>query len=145
MKNWVTWLSVVVCLTAGAVYGVGFSVDVPGAVVAWGYNGSGQCDVPEGLSDVVSIAAGNSHSIALESDGTVVAWSGYGLLNIPSGLSDVVEISAGGYHSLALKSDGTVVAWGNNGNGECDVPSGLSDVVSIAAGDSHGRPRACCG
>ena len=44
-----------------------------GTVVAWGDNGEGQADVPAGLTDVIAIAAGLSHSVALKSDGTVVA------------------------------------------------------------------------
>ena len=63
-----------------------------------------------------NIAAGSSHSLALKSDGTVVAWGKnfYGQAIVPAGLSGVTAIAAGGDHSLALKSDGTVVAWGAN-------------------------------
>ena len=39
--------------------------------VAWGYNGDGECDVPEELEDVEAIAAGSQFSMALRSDGTV--------------------------------------------------------------------------
>ena len=69
-----------------------------------GNNGSGQTTVPAGLSNVVAIAAGDSHSLALKSDGTVVAWgyNGEGQTTVPAGLSNVVAIAAGGYHSLAL-------------------------------------------
>ena len=34
----------------------------------------GQSDVPAGLSNVVAVAAGGQHSLALKADGTVVAW-----------------------------------------------------------------------
>ena len=58
-----------------------------------------------------------THSLALKSDGTVVAWGcGSGLnrgqCSVPGSLAGVTAIAAGTYHSLALKSDGTVVAWG---------------------------------
>ena len=43
-------------------------------MVAWGYNDYGQTNVPAGLSGVTAIAAGDYHSLALKSDGTVVAW-----------------------------------------------------------------------
>ena len=61
--------------------------------VAWGKCEFGQCDVPDDLSDVVQIAAGGTHSLALKSDGTVVAWGNndYGQCDVPDGLSDVVQ------------------------------------------------------
>ncbi|MDB4809285.1 hypothetical protein OAH21_01085 [bacterium] len=108
-------------------------------VGAWGANRLKQCDVPSDLTDVVGIAAGRDHSLALKKDGTVVAW-GYSYerqCDVPSGLTDVVGIAAGDHHSLALKKDGIVVAWGNNRDTQCNVPSDLTDVVGIAAGKYH--------
>jgi len=80
-----------------------------------------------------------AHSLALKSNGTVVAWghNNYGQSTVPGGLSSVVAISAGVYHSLALKSNGTLVAWGDNHYGQSWVPPGLSGVVAIAAGQDH--------
>ncbi len=125
-------------------------------VVAWGSNGYGQIgngtssshsgpvivDTMSGVSalhgkTVVAIAAGDSHSLALCSDGTVAAWGA----NFAGQLGDgsttnrlsptlvdstsapllgkvVVAISAGSYHNLALLSDGTVAAWGQNYEGQ---------------------------
>ena len=56
------------------------------------------------------------HSLALNRDGTVVAWGfdSDGQTDIPDGLSKVVSISGGIAHSLALREDGTVVAWGGH-------------------------------
>ena len=140
-----------------------------GNVWAWGDNQWGQLGngtttgsfVPiavSGLSNVVAIAAGGAHALALLSDGTVRAWgmNEFGQLgngttttsSVPvtvSGLSNVVAIAAGSWQSYALLSDGTVRAWGDNsigllGNGtyggysSTPVVSGLSGVVAIAAG-----------
>ncbi|MEZ4868830.1 MAG: Ig-like domain-containing protein [Caldilineaceae bacterium] len=124
---------------APAVYA--FPAEEPPActVVGWGGNAYGQAMPPVGLSDVIAIAAGQRHSLALKADGTVVGW-GYnsdGQATPPAGLSDVTAIAAGAYHNLALKSDGTVVAWGSNSHGQATPPVDLSDVVAIAAGLQH--------
>ncbi len=37
-----------------------------GTVVAWGSNGSQQCEVPTGLTDVVGISGGNYHSLVVK-------------------------------------------------------------------------------
>jgi len=111
----------------------------PGYVWAWGADWDGQADVPAGLSNVVAVSGGDSHSLVLQNDGTITGWGddSYGQIDIPSGLSDVMAISAGGWHNLALQEDGTVVAWGSDIYGETDVPAGLTNVVSIATGWSH--------
>ena len=84
-----------------------------------------------GLSDVTAIAAGGEFSLALLSNGHVMAWGqgeegklGDGIINnsnVPvevTGLSEVTAISAGGKHALALQSDGRVKAWGSNKEGQ---------------------------
>ena len=43
-------------------------------VGAWGDNEVGEITVPAGLTDVVTIATGGYHTIALKSNGTLVAW-----------------------------------------------------------------------
>jgi formylglycine-generating enzyme required for sulfatase activity len=115
-------------------------------VVAWGYNFTGQNNVPTGLTNVVQVAAGSSYTVALKSDGTVVAWgyNGDGQCNVPAGLTNVVQVAAGVYNSVALKSDGTVVPWGFNGTlggsgGKDNIPApaGLSGVVQVASGPYH--------
>jgi hypothetical protein len=113
----------------------------PGTVVAWGSDFNGQSSVPAGLSNVTAIAGGESQSLALKSDGTVVAWGcvgfDFGQCSIPDGLSNVTAIAASGLHNLALKNDGTVVSWGHHDFGQTSVPAGLSNVTAIATGYSH--------
>lgn len=110
--------------------------------------------------EIVDIAAGWSHTLALASDGTVWEWGDwkqyYGLRSLepssPSklhqvvGLTDIVKISVGAAHNLALKSDGTVWGWGKNGNGqisswppnEINTPVQLNNhVIDIDAGYEH--------
>jgi alpha-tubulin suppressor-like RCC1 family protein len=83
-----------------------------------------------------AIAAGYDFSLALKSDGTVVAWGDNqnGESMVPGNLTGVMAIAAGDHHSLALKSDGTVVAWGDNNYGESTVPANLAGVIAISAG-----------
>ena len=102
---------------------MGHGQTVAGTVVAWGRNDYNQAASPPGLTSVVAISVGLSHSLALNSDGTVVGW---GTGDIPSGLSNVVAVVAGQGLSLALMSDGTV--WGST-----PVPNGLTNVSAIAA------------
>lgn len=115
-------------------------------VAAWGDNTYGQTNTPIGLTNVMAIASGNYHSLALNADGTVVAW-GAGLTNgsspqdgqsaVPAGLSQVVAVAAGQYHSLALKGNGTVAAWGWNSSGQTNVPASLTNAAMVAGGYGH--------
>ena len=95
--------------------------------------------MPSGLSGVIAIAAGGMHSLALKSDGTVVAWgqNGIGQCTVPPDLRGVIAIAAGMAHSLALTSDGSIVPWGNPAYGLGTVSTGPSGVIAIAAGDYH--------
>jgi alpha-tubulin suppressor-like RCC1 family protein len=105
----------------------------------WGYNSAGQASVPQGLTNVVKIAAGGYHSLALLQNGTVVAWglNANGQANVPAGVSNVVAIAAGAYHSLALMSNGAIRAWGLNNYGQTTVPASLTNGVATAAGFYH--------
>ena len=63
--------------------------------------------MPAGLTNVVAIAAGSIHSLALRSDGSFVAWgdNSYGQTNQPTGLTVVVDIAAGDGHTLVSVED----------------------------------------
>jgi alpha-tubulin suppressor-like RCC1 family protein len=82
-------------------------------------------------SDVVQVAAGVDHGLAVMSDGTVWAWgtNDFGQLGDGTqtdrstpvrvmGLTGVIQVAAGAAFSLALLSDGKVWAWGANGVGQ---------------------------
>lgn len=84
-----------------------------------------------------TIAAGDSHTVGLKADGTVVATGTN--VNRQCNVSDwtgIMAVAAGDYHTVGLKADGTVVATGRNDDGRCDV-SGWSDIVAVAAGSFH--------
>jgi hypothetical protein len=102
-----------------------------------------------------SFDAGDTHSIAARSDGTVVVWGGEYmgvgtdetcLRTIPASATNVIKVAAGAYHNLALRANGTVVGWGGRDSScvqgttfvypaEANVPNGLTNIVDIAAGD----------
>ena len=103
-----------------------------GALVAWGLNNEGQCNVPRG-NDFVAVSGGHWHSLALRADGSLVSW---GIMSeAPSG-NDFVAIASGSGHNLALKADGSLTAWGGTAYGKTDVPEG-NDFVAIAARTEH--------
>jgi len=117
-----------------------------GNVWAWGHNNCGQLGIGtdngcasdvtheaspvgvNGLTDIVSVEAGLTHSIALRSDGTVWSWGrnefkvlGTGsraiLSNVPvqtGNIENAAAVAAAAEFSLALKTDGTVWGWGTN-------------------------------
>jgi len=137
-------------------------------VAAWGLNSSGQ--VGDGTvvnssspasvdasgvlagKTVVAVAAGQYHSLALCSDGTIGAWGQnsvlYGQLgnggstnsSVPVVVSqdgvlagkNVTVISAGYVHNLALCSDGTLAAWGSNANGKLGTGGNATSKVPVA-------------
>jgi hypothetical protein len=129
-----------------------FALKTNGSLITWG-GAASLTNIPAGLSNVVAVAPGDFHVLALKNDGTLAVWGevgppgksfldmNWGQTNIPGGLSNVVMIASGQKHSLALKDDGTVVAWGAGTNyssepnyGQALVPVGLRDVVAISAG-----------
>lgn len=107
-------------------------------VAAWGSSSYGETNVPPDLTNVVAMAAGQIHSLALKNDGTVVAWRYDSIrTNVPSDLTNAVAVSAGSWGSLALRSDGTIAAWGYNNRGQTNIPPELTNVVAVAAGGYH--------
>jgi alpha-tubulin suppressor-like RCC1 family protein len=125
--------------------GRGFCVAVQqvsgvGRVVVWG-SGSPQppAALANGTYNVLAVAAGESHCVAILSDYTLVAWGNnyFGQLNYPSGTYNIVGLSAKGNYTLARRSDGAIFGWGDNSQHTTTPPTGLSNVVAVAAGTQH--------
>ena len=166
----------VVAVAAGGAHSLALCSD--GTVAAWGDNTYGQLgdntttqrlvpvavNTASGVSalfgkTVVAIAAGNFHSLALCSDGTVAAWGSNDsgqlgdntttsrnvpvAVNTASGVSalfgkTVVAIAAAARHSLALCSDGTVAAWGLTPHGQLGDNTTTSSLVPVAVNTASG-------
>ncbi len=146
-----------------------------GTLWAWGGDARGQLGLgsldedPHPMPSQVTtdtawaaVSAGEDHTLALRSDGTLWAWGGdaEGQLGIgettttvssPAQIGDGRDweaVAAGRRFSLALKSDGTLWAWGANGNGQLGVGDGAqrtsptrvgrdADWAAVAAGWNH--------
>ncbi len=100
-------------------------------------------------TDWVNIAVGDSHCLAIKSDGTLWAWGG----NFASQLGDGTKITratpvssipgndwkqaaAGGAESFALKNDGSLWAWGNNWAGQLGIGSAKESNKAVQVGTS---------
>ncbi|MGA3207059.1 MAG: hypothetical protein ABSE05_04450 [Syntrophales bacterium] len=158
----VSGLSGMTAISAGNNFTVAVKND--GTVWAWGSNSNGQLGnattidsntpVPvsgtSGLSNVIGVAAGYNHTVALtnSSGGTVWAWGGnsngqlgngnYGPgtdSNIPvqvGGLANIMAIAAGNAFTVALRNDppsSSVWAWGSNNIGQLGNGA-LADVYT---------------
>jgi len=164
----------IIAVAAGGYHTLALNYD--GQVWAWGSNYSGQLGDPNftgwssstarlvpGLRDVVAIAAGSSHSLALTADGEVWAWGDnyYGqigdgtrtLRTAPTPVQIGIRmksIAAGQSSSYAVSTRGNVYVWGSNwqealglgpGNGVSEqltpVFNWVVTVRDIVAGSSH--------
>ena len=153
-------------IAAAAVgWGHCLAVDTNGILYAWGYNGSGQLGRGDHLAQaapvtvamvgaasgklVQAVAAGWGFSLALTTDGTVLAWGSndkgqlgngtYSESNVPVPLTSgalagkkVVAISAGIAFSMALTSEGKVVTWGGNADHQLGNNSFSNSNVPVA-------------
>jgi len=94
---------------------------------------------PAGLSNVVALASGVRHLVALRADGSVVSWGewAWGMTNVPPPLTNTAAIAAGDYHALGLTSAGKVFAWGADFSGQANVPAPVTNATVIGAGGFH--------
>ncbi|MEW5304175.1 MAG: hypothetical protein WDW36_006806 [Sanguina aurantia] len=101
----------------------------------------GPCNIPAGLSDVVTIAAGWTHGLAITASGTVVVWGSYvkvsgygdavmlGTAFLPAFTQAIVAVAGGCSHSLALTSTGQVLVWGaDNSFNQMSLPPTLTQT-----------------
>lgn len=137
-----------------AVGGIGFpesqyclALRDDGTISSWGVGGKeyGEGTPPDGLSNVVSVAAGVAHSLALKKDGSLVGWGNNhnGQIDFPPDMANVRAIASGAFHGLALTSDGRVWGWGGKNlpssfsSNPGSVPAEITQAIALGAGRSH--------
>lgn len=171
-------LNDIISINAGFAHSLAIQKDALGVITvwSWGNNSQGQLGydtlgvdreyaskvLGEGgfgdLNDIVSVAAGDAHSVAVHNTGNVFAWglNNLGQLGDSTGinsntpvrvkelvgilfvdLTNIKAVASGldAHHSLALRTDGTVWAWGDDsseqlGNG-ASGPSSYAIQVSV--------------
>ena len=140
-------------------------------VLSYGFNGNGFGNLGDGttnyrdvpgpvldLENVIEVASGTWHALALDKTGRVWSWGfdssgqlGRGRMlgqSVPAevaGLPKAAQVSAGTVHNLAIDEAGAIWAWGSNGYGQLgdglygdrSTPvrlSALTDASSVVAG-----------
>jgi alpha-tubulin suppressor-like RCC1 family protein len=145
-----------------------------GDVYAWGDNQAGQLGsaggntlgtdprLVTGISNVIALAAGGSHSVALTASGEVWCWGAGGAGRLGNGGTSnstapvkssmpvlARAVAAGSSFTMALGVDGNVYAWGEGTLNELGISGGanvlvptripsLGSIRAIAAGGTHG-------
>jgi alpha-tubulin suppressor-like RCC1 family protein len=150
------------------------AIQKDGSLWTWGDNTNGQLGnaavsttpvpTPAKIGSLTynSVAAGASHSMAIDTTGKLWAWgsnssgqlgnnSSGGTVSAPVQItadSDWTIVSAGGAHTLAVRTNGTLWAWGANSDGQLGDGSGIDQIsptqvgtdrtwISISAGAGH--------
>ena len=134
----------VVQVAAGSAFLMALKAD--GTVVVWndGDDWYGECDVPDGLDNVIAIAAGKENweraCFALKADGTIVKWGDeYNYFGMSRNVAaDAVALDAGQEHLMALDAAGNVRVWSRwNDYNVKRVPAYAANAFAIAAGGYH--------
>ncbi|VDO80140.1 unnamed protein product [Heligmosomoides polygyrus] len=137
------------------------SVAEDGRLFAWGSNEHGQLAMPRQISwqetpkriveltEVVQVACGPHHCIALLENGVVAVWgeqSDGAILHTPQIVTQltgipIVRVAAGGRHCVAVSAGGGVYVWGHNeygqlGTGDTQRMSSMH-IIEAYCGDSH--------
>ncbi len=167
--NFTTPPSAIIAIDGGADHSM--VIKSNGTIWSYGRNNNGQLGnnsqtdyfIPpvqvQNISNVIDIAGGKEHSIAITSDGNAYAWgvSNYYQIGFEStellpkkisSFSNVASTASGANHSIFLKKDGTVWSCGLNSSGQLGDSTitnritpvqakRLTNIIDIAGGEEH--------
>lgn len=144
--------SVTAIKTDGTLWTWGLNV----ANLSLGINASGNRSTPvttfAGGNDWKSVSAGNQHTAAIKTDGTLWVWgrnsSGQLGINNPdqknapvttfAGGTTWKSVVCGGYHTAAIKTDGSLWTWGKNSDfgqlGVNDITNRNTPITTFSGG-----------
>ncbi|EHY59113.1 hypothetical protein HRR83_001614 [Exophiala dermatitidis] len=108
----------------------------------------------KGLKNIIKLAAGANHVLALQSNGIVLGWgsgqqnqlgrrilerrAANSLVPMPIGLpKKIVHIGAGAYNSFAVRENGDVLSWGLNNFGQTGIPKEFDETGASKSADVH--------
>ncbi|NDI35183.1 S-layer homology domain-containing protein [Chengkuizengella sediminis] len=126
------------------------ALDSEGKVYTWGNNEFGQLGLGDGVGEeinrpqkvenlsgktIIQVSAGASHTVALDSEGTVFTWGNNSTGQLGDNTTEqknepqeitievndgvmITQVTTGRYHTVVLASDGTVYTWGENEYGQ---------------------------
>jgi len=136
-----------------------------GTIQCWGDNGYGErgdgtaytsmsSSTVMGITNAISVSAGNDHCCAVLSDNTIQCWGrgtsgqlGNGATTFygppygsstpvtVAGITNAIAVTAGGSYTCAILSDGTVQGWGANNYGELGNGTTTSSSVPVSVAD----------
>ncbi|MHB1310237.1 MAG: InlB B-repeat-containing protein, partial [Limisphaerales bacterium] len=133
----------------GTVTGWGFAWAgyYPGARLSLGFGYDWLVEMPRDLNEVVAVAAGANHSLALKAGGTIIAWGveqDTDNPDLPNGGSsylrgrytDAAALASGGWYNAIIRTDGTAFGWGylDPELGWDSDPASAESLIGISVG-----------